>query len=241
MTTPEMIGQRVPSARLDKPVVKFLSFLALGTVAFGVTGSLTCGAVMPSICAGWRSFRTGWWILRSDHRRSRAGICSCFCFATGFWKGAAAALASIGVVMAEHQLTGKEPDQAEVIVTLQRMFAGILLTAVIGLLASVCAAIARVRIWVHPLLRDWAQGDFSVIGNLIVTHRLNHAMFVLATSLGCPMLVPMYFLLIHPPTPIMLPLVTIGGAILTIVSYGWLASRIIATRPDECWTQTERS
>ncbi len=239
MTTPEISDQRVPSPRLDKPIVEFITFLAIGTVVFWVTDSIAAGAVMPSIRAGWRSFRTGWWILRSDHRRSRSWICSAFCFATGFWKGAAAALTTIGVLAAEYHLTGKEPDNAQAIPVLQRLFAGILLTATVGLLAALCAAVARVRIWIHPLLREWTRGDFSAMPNLAVGHRLNHAMFVLATSLGCPMLVPMYFLLIRPPTPIMLPVATIGGAFLTIVLYGWLASRIIATDPRECWLDVD--
>lgn len=235
MKTSETSGQRIPTVRIEKPIVEFLTFVSIGSVVFWLTDSLVAGAVLPSIQAGWRSFRTGWWILHSDNRRSRSWICSAFCFATGFWKSAAAALASIGLLVAESHWAGQKPDQAQGIVILQRLFIGILLTAVVGLVASICAALASVRVWVHPLLRDWTRDDFSVIANLAVGNRLNHAMFVLATSLGCPMLVPMYFLLIRPPTPIVLPVVIFGGALLTLVCYGWLASRIVATSLHECW------
>ena len=136
-------------------------------------------------------------------------------------------------------MTGKEPDNVEAIVTLQRMFAGILLTAIVGLLAAASAAATRVRVWIHPLLREWVRGDFALLENLAADNRMNHAVFVLATSLTCPALIPMYFLLIHPPSELVLPAATLGGAFLVLVGYGWFASRIIAANPRECWVDVD--
>src|SRR3989304_2919105 len=83
--------------RKRKRVLVFLSLVVAGIVVFVATNNAIAGAVLPSIHAGWRSFRTGAWIIQSDHDRLRACICSAFCIATSFWQAAAAALASVVV------------------------------------------------------------------------------------------------------------------------------------------------
>jgi hypothetical protein len=216
-------------------VFEFVLLLAVGIVVFLVSNNLFVGAVLPSIRAGWRSFRTGLWILQSDHRRSRARICFAFCIATAFWQAAAAALGSVIVFVIVAHFTGNAPNMNRFAATMLQLSSGVALTTVVGLAASIAAATANIRVWVHPMLREIAHDDLTTIVDLPAHRYFNHAVFVLATSLACPVVASCGFLLIDFKSGLFTSVVLTVGPFLACVGYVWLASRIIATHPAECW------
>ncbi len=55
--------------------IAFLLTLAVATLVYLVSGNVIISTVLPCLHAGWSTFRTGLWILKSDPRRFRARTC----------------------------------------------------------------------------------------------------------------------------------------------------------------------
>jgi hypothetical protein len=218
-----------------KLVVEFLLLLAVGIVIFLATNEPVAGAVLPSIYAGWRSFRTGLWILRSDQSLSRARVCCAFCIATAFWQSAATAFVSVIVFAIAANLTGNAPDMQRFAATMITLTGGVGLTTVVGLGASTAAKMAGIRVWVHPRLREMVNDQLEKAVDLPPHRYFNHAVFVIATSFAFPILSLCCALLVDFRSGIFTAAVMIVGPLLAFVSYSWLASRIVATHPAECW------
>ena len=228
-------GEFVPHR--PKHLIEFLLILAIGIVIFLATKKPIAGAVLPSIYAGSRSFRTAFWILSSDQSLSRARICCAFCMATAFWQAAVSALVSVIVFVIVANLTGNAPNMQRFAVTMIMLAGGVAFTTIVGLTAAIAALMAGIRVWVHPRLREMVNGDLEAVVDLAPHRYFNHAVFVIATSLAFPVLPLCYVLLIDFRSGLFTAVVLIAGPILAIVSYNWLASRIVATHPAECWEQ----
>jgi len=218
----------------QKLLVRFL-LLAVGVIIFLVTNEPMAGAVLPSMNAGWRSVRTALWILRSDQRRGRARVCAAFCLATAFWQAAASALVSVILFGIVYHATGREPNLQRFAATMWMLAGGVVLTSIVGLAAGISAWILAIRVWVHPRLRELTNGDLEAAVDLSPQRCFNHAVFVIGTSLACPITCTFAFLLIEFRSGLFTGSMMIATYVLGVVSYWWLASRTVATHPAECW------
>jgi len=225
-------------------LVAFLLFLGLGTLVYLATNVAFAGAVMPSIYAGWSSFRTALWIFQNDQHKVRARICSAFCVATGFWHAAAGAVISLVVFMFVTEVVGKKPDMEQFAATMIVLAIGIVLTTVIGLAAAISAAKRGTRVWIHPRLRELVDNDLQAAAHLPPDDYFNHAVFVTATAVALPIIGFCCFLIaccisLLPDNPALTPFFIaaflIGIVLTPLVGYGWLASRMITHDPADCW------
>lgn len=218
-----------------KTFFEFLSLLAIGISIFLATDNFVAGAVLPATRAAWRSLRTAVWILRSDHSRLRARICSAFCLATAAWQAATGAFVSVIVFVIVMNMTGRQPNMDRFAATMIQLSGGVALTTAVGLMASIAAVNLKVRVWVHPKLREMVDGDLSAAMDLPVGRFFNYAIFVVATSVAFPCAVVPCTLLINPKWGLFGLVFPGAGAIAGFMAYVWLSSRIIASSPAECW------
>jgi hypothetical protein len=218
-----------------KSTAQFTTLLISGSILYFATDNAIAGAVLPSVHAAWKSFRTGLWVLNVDPDRTRARICSAFYAATALWQAAAAAFGSVLVFILIASLTGKEPDMNDFIATMVVLTSGVVLTTVLGLIAIFAAAVNAKRVWIHPKLRQKTRNDLLNIAALPGQIEFNYAIFVLATSLAFPVLAFSCLLLIDPASDVLAPVLLLFGVCISVVVYCWLSSRIIAQHPAECW------
>lgn len=207
------------------------------------------GASVAFVDAAWDSVSTGRWLRKADPHKSRVTACGVFYFATGCWKGAAASLITIilfAVVTSGEHL----PNVHEIAPTLVALLVGVVTSTLLGYRAIYAAMRHRVRVWVHPRLRDKVDGDLRHAGQLTTREAgFNHAIFVVATTMFFPVVAIVTGLLIAvTATPEKNQDLTIGyvlvglmfGAPVALIPvYVWLSSRIIARTPQECWADLD--
>jgi hypothetical protein len=126
--------------------------------------------------------------------------------------------------------------------------AGLFVSSLLGMLGTVCAIRRRIRVFVTPNLKRICKGDFSAIAAATATRRVNHAIFVLLTSIFVPILTAgalMAMLGVTGKGP-NAPLSTMESAGLGLLlfgpiaaapAYADLAARIAAPTARECWPQ----
>ena len=112
---------------------------------------------------------------------------------------------------------------------------GVALTSLVGRTASIVAQTRGLRVWVNPKLRDLVDDDLPTIESLPVRPFFNHAVFVLATSLACPVLVLNCLMLVDFKSGLFTLAVLTTGPLLVFAAYVWTATRIIANNPGEYW------
>ena len=210
--------------------------LVLAIVIFLITDNFAPGAVLASIYAGWRSFFTGVWIYRRDENRPRGRICAAFLVATAFWQGAAAAFLALLILVLVAHVSGRNPGMDALSLIMMQLLAGIVASVLIGILTSVDAAVRAIRVWVHPRLYVMLDQDMRVCGRSFEAVRFNHAVFILATSVGALLMIPLFFFLVQTQLPglvvaVAFPCVCFGA----VAVYAWLSRRIIALHAVECW------
>ena len=118
------------SGRLE-PLL-FGATLLLAMVLYLVTKQPALAAILPCLHGGWATFRTGWWVLRSDSRRCRARTCFAFYLAAACWKAAAAALTSIGVSVYAANKFGVQPNMDEALAAMLVVAWGVVLNSLLG-------------------------------------------------------------------------------------------------------------
>ena len=216
--------------------LQLVLLLALGVVAFVMTGQPLIGILLPSIRASWRSLQTAIWLVCFDRPRSRGVICGLFCVATGCWKIAASALLSLVCMMVFFYLTAVAPNMDRFAAVMTTLTIGVVMTSALGLMASVAAWAVGLRVWVHPDLpdmldkaRQWSTAEPGLT-------KWNHAMLVLVTSLAVPAVGGCGFVLLQPGS--IVRALSIYGITLSVVlvTYWWLAPRILAVDPMACWS-----
>ena len=225
----------------------WLVVLSAAVVIDQLTGNALLAAAIPCAHAAWKSLRCGFWLLSADPVASRGRVCFCFYFATACWKASACALATMAMLVLIDGLLGRVPPLEEVVVELAVLFGGLCLSTVIGIVSVVLAMRSRMRVWVHPNVRERCRGDFSTIRQYGRSYPgLNQAMFVVSTSLVLPAVVlGMVFLACttvgaQPNDPLtawgvlVILLVFVCPAAM-IPLYAFVSSRVIARTPADCW------
>ena len=204
----------------------FFVFAVIGLVS---RSPLIC-AVISGGYSGWNSLSSGWWVLRADPNRARGRICCAFHVALAFWMGAPAALASSFLVVTVADWMGKPANEDDLTITLISLLVAILASCAIGFFAAIAAVWFRVKVWVHPRF-------YLAIGRELQqpAARFNCGTFVLATSVGLPTMAFACIFAVAPAGPWVLPLVFLGGPVLAIYLYGWLARRIFAASVLDYW------
>jgi len=210
-------------------------------------------AALPCALAAWKSFRCGFWLLRSDPVAARGRACCWFCLAVGCWKATATALAVVLILMGIEIMTGlRIPVQQalkEANFALLIMAVGVSLSTLIGIIAIALALRGKVRVWVHPGLRQRCHGEYAYVAECALSYRyrqMNHAVSVLALSVLFPLAAAGTGLLMwlgynHPNNnaPAVLNLIgfllLLAGPLAMIPVYLFLSSRIIARVPADCW------
>jgi hypothetical protein len=210
-------------------------------------------AALPCAQAAWKSFRCGFWLLRADPVAARGRACCWFCLAVGCWKAAATALAVMLILIGIEAMTGRpmpiQQAQREGNFALLIMGVGVSLSTLIGIIAIALALRGRVRVWVHPSLRQRCRGEFGYVAEYVLTYRnrqMNHAVSVVALSVLFPLAAAGTGLLMwlgynHPnnDAPAVLNLIgfllLMAGPLAMIPVYVFLSSRVIARTPLDCW------
>lgn len=216
----------------------FLTWILLGIMLFLLTDSPVIGAVLPTIYAGSRSYKTALWLLQNDPQPLRARICCAFFVATAFWQGTACAFVNmVGFGLLSVALKqNAEPDQ--ILGVTMALLGGILLTTIVGFVASIVAMVAKVRIWVNPGLRTLINDNLADVNRVPENPGLNYATFVLITSITVPTLAPWGLLLTVWQGPIAVLSMGIGIPLVSILTFVAMSKRIIARHPVECWHDT---
>ena len=180
---------------------RFLAWPIVLVVAVAVeaaTGSALLAALPIAVHAGWKSFRCGWWLKSVDPVPRRARACFWFYLATACWKAAAYAFVTIIIFGVVENFAGQPVPMDEVIAELQVMLCGVVLSVIVGIAAVVSALRRKVRVWVHPSVREQCRGDFNRLGEIRgsvffnpykLPHGFNHAVFIVITAVAFPPLV----------------------------------------------------
>jgi hypothetical protein len=210
--------------------------IALGVVAFMVTGRPLLGILLPSIRASWRSLQTALWLVRVDRPRSRGVICGLFCAATGCWKIAASSLLSVVCMVVFFYFTAVAPNMDRFAAVMTTLTIGVALTSALGLIASVAAWAVGLRVWVHPELPVLLDTERQWPVARPAQAKWNHAVFVLATSLAVPVVGGSGFVLLQPGSVVRALSLYGITLVLVIVTYSFLAARILAEDPAACWS-----
>ena len=145
------------------------------------------------------------------------------------------------VFVAVFHLFGKPPKMDRFAVTMTVLAVGVSLTTLVGLAATMAAAVTGVRVWVHPRLRELVHGELENAAHVAPNDYFNHAVFVVATSIGLPATSLSALLIINPRSGVVTATVLIGGALFSIVCYCWLSLRTIAQHPSDCWSSPSSS
>tara|TARA_B100001123_G_scaffold289246_1_gene322328 strand:- start:1150 stop:1896 length:747 start_codon:yes stop_codon:yes gene_type:complete len=216
--------------------LQLVLLIALGVVAFLMTGRPLIGILLPSIHASWRSLQTAIWLMRFDRPRSRGVICGLFCVATGCWKIAASALLSLACMVVLFYLTAVAPNMDRFAAVMTTLTVGVVMTSALGLMASVAAWVVGLRVWVHPELPDMLDEVRQCSPAESGLAKWNHAILVLVTSLAVPAVGGLGLALLQPGSVVRA--VSMYGITLlaVLVTYWWLAPRILAEDPMACWS-----
>lgn len=228
-------------------IALFLLLLAAAALLFLVSGRAITSVAIPSLVAGWGSFRTGLWILKVDPQRFRARTCFAYYVAAAFWNAALGALVSIGIFVVVAEKAGIDPDMDEFEATLIVLLGGIVLNTAVGFVATIAALVGKVRVWVNPKLPQHVHGDLRLAAHQSgLVPKFNFAVFVVGTAVVFPLAVLGIFVLA------LLTGASSKGAEFSVLSlvgfvavfalpfagvpmYAWLSARVIARHPVECW------
>ena len=225
----------------------WLLALAGALIVYQQTGNLLCATAIPFCQAAAKPLRCGAWLLSVDPDRSRGRACFAFYLALAFWLAALSALVSFAILMWATPPNG-QPPLDQLVITMLTMFGGALLGSIAATFAAILAFRSKVRIWVHPSLRDRCGGDFD---RLIHTDlRENYLSYLVALSLIYLTVVIgsgiMTWLLIavDPNGDSLLFIVVITasyfvGPFVMLVVSAFLCARIGAKNSAQCWEYSQ--
>jgi hypothetical protein len=128
------------------------------------------------------------------------------------------------------------------------LIVGLGISSLLGISGTICAFRRRVRLFVIPNLKRICRGDFDSIPKATQKRRVNWAIFVLLTSVFIPvltagLLTAMLSATARPPNAPPSTLESAGlavlliGPIVAVFPYTYLATRIAASTPQDCWTE----
>jgi hypothetical protein len=238
-----------PETRANKSdLLIFITILIVAVILYLATNVSVFIAVLVFLHAGWKTFRTGLWLLKNDPCRARARICFTFYVAAAFWKAALAAIITLGVLIYASNKFGFQPNMDEAKASGITLFAGIILNNIIGLCATIAALHYKIRVWVHPQLFTMSYDKFTYLKRIAFPLAyINHAVYVVGTAIVFPfVIVGIVCLAIltcgnnihHDPSNLEMIFelsILFGCPVAIIPCYAWISSRIIARNPQECW------
>lgn len=204
------------------------------------------GGIVAYILASWRSFIAATWLLQFDPNRRRALVCFVFYIANAFWTGAFLALPTVFASAWMMKKLGQQVAFEHFKVSMIAWVAGVVATTIVGLWAIRAAIKSKLKVWVHPKIKTFADDEFENLSNdsIYVASQFNYAIFVVATAVVFPLLFAFCFtvltFLVQPPfgfiDNVVVPIVFLFVLPLSLlILYGYFSSRIVAQRPSECW------
>jgi len=235
------------------------ALVLLGLVVFEVTASPSLGVAIACLKFGWDDARDGAWLRLVDPNRQRGRACSWIYLGVGFYK--ASLIAFLGaVVMAifafyfgtrlgwpRHLLA------AQLFGALAVGLLGVTLATLASLVAIFIAWRGRVKLWVGPEARrardrgEWPpraeHGGIARrnrIGSLPLLAITNGAVFGFSVAVGSILAAfPILRQALRQPEPtsalVIIFVVSIAFAIFLLTLRDLLQTRVIASRPEECW------
>ncbi len=204
-----------------------------GTLLLLLTSNFSAAsAFLSSALVSTQPLASALWVKRHDPWKRRGRICGLFHLSVAVWLGAPAALLTMVVAVFVHKRLGMPLPEREMNATLVALLCAVAGSAIIGMIASLAALIAGVRVWVHPRFAAVLGDELS--GNQLCP-AANFGLFVLATSLTALVLPILALLLMKPlPLPPILGFLLVPCTIFVVlVPCIWLASRIFAASPRE--------
>lgn len=189
--------------------------------------------ILSAVLAGRHALTSGIWILRHVWPPRRSRICFAFHLSTAIWQGAPAALLTLLTLIVIEEFAGRPVNMDEVERTLMALFAAIVLSSIAGLLAAIAVVMTGVRVWVHPRFALMLERELKSAGPSPSPPPFNYGVFVLATSVTIPVIVPGGLLLVDPPAGWVLPVFMLVSFVFPIIMYRTLAARIFAAGPQE--------
>lgn len=254
------------SQRLFNPWLLWRFVLPAVVVVYFVTGSIIVAAILPSLKSALPTVQSGLWLYRSrgerlmaiadEAKRKRRQRCNRLVLmgflATACWQCAAAAAVTVLGLVLLASWVGRQPDMSHFIATMLILASGVAATTILGLFVIAGAWRQRIRLWIHPNIYRWCEGDTRQLVNLQQhERRFNYAVFTVATSLVLPPLLLGTIAMIATTAngrAADASLQSVGLAILllffvvlpigSIVVYGYLADRILAKTPSESWPES---
>ncbi len=221
---------------------------------YWLTSSIVVATMIPSVIAALPALRTGWWLRAyemSHGDRNRANTLWYFYLADALWLAAASAFASVVILVIISFIIGIQPDMTKFATAMLTIAGGVGLTTFIGLYAAFRAWRHSIRVWVHPKTYRWTNGAEEMLSRLTFhPQRLNHGVFILATSAVVPSLLSGTAILIaftasggrlspaveYVSLAVMLLFFVILPLISAIVCMG-ISDSILARNPSDCWQQ----
>jgi hypothetical protein len=233
--------------------------LGMAVAIQAVTGDALIAALPIAVHAGWRPVRCGWWLRSVDPVRHRARACFWFYLATACWRAATYAFATVLIFALIEVVVGRPVPMPEVIAEFQILLGATVLSVLVGLAGIELALHGKVRVWVHPSVREKSGGHFSrlgaIRGSFLGNRRnfpygFNHAIFVVIPAVVFPLPIAGTALIIcrWAPPPFRPEIDVIDascllaimvGPLVCIPGYFYLRSRIVANAPAECWSSGE--
>lgn len=215
-------------------------------VLLALTYNPLIAGFLPYLKAGWPAVRTGFWLKRVDPWRARGTVGLLFHLCMALFRASLCGLAWLFGTLFYSIATGNEPDMVPGMIALSAIFAGSMLSTLLCWVGIVVAVRHGVRIFVATHLSHICKGDFTVAQ----TQRqggvsLNPGRFIVVVATLTPILTLWFAAILttvtnhwnrpQDPTPmiliLLLPFLCLAGILLG----AWLAERIMAKSPAECW------
>jgi hypothetical protein len=225
--------------------------LAIAAGIFFVTGDFLLGSLLPYVWAAWPSVESAFWLRTRDPVRDRGKTCFWFYLSAGGWRAALSAFLTVVVFAVIERTAGIPPNMDDFARTMIVLLVGLGVSSVFGISGTVGALRRRIRVFVAPALKQLCHGDFHAIAGATAAGRFNYTFIVLMTSVFVPILtvgglMAMLGVTGKGPNAPHSAVESAGlgillfGPIAAVPGYVYLAARIDATTPRDCWPDVFR-
>lgn len=175
---------------LGRMLLKTIGRILLGLLFFFGTQSVITGTVVPAVLAAWPAFVSAFWVRRADENRVRGQVCFLLLLTTGLWNGAVSGLITILAALLAVDFLKIPIAWPQVAPSFVLLFAGMLLSSLLGVFPFFLAWRHGLKVWVHPEIGQQLNWDLRHLNHS--RRRLwgiNRAFLVGATSVSIPVTV----------------------------------------------------
>jgi hypothetical protein len=257
----EVVGEVPLDTTEEKPArhwhvaITWSTLILAGVILYELTNSPAVGTAALCSKFGWEDFKTAHWLRRFDRRRQRGRACWWLYVAWGLWKiGIAGLGVNFAIISGLSLLNVRRLGLAAG--QLNRLFepmkgagimlaVGISLSAIAAIIAALCAARARVRLWLHGEVTRARRANFWPPYDLLRarTNRIG-ALQLTSCMILCFVFVPAIGFsagrLFRPVGNFdWAPLVFLVTALPTAIVWTKLSHFVTAGSPDQCWAPDE--